>query len=161
MLEDLGSKNGTFVNDARVSSATLEDGDCVRIGNTLLVLRSVATSSCDALDLVAPARPPALATVLPSLARDLDVLARAASAALPMLLTSETGTGKEVLARAIHALSGRRGAFVAVNCGGLPPTLVEGVLFGHRRGAFSGAVADQHGFFRAADGGTLLLDEIG
>ncbi len=78
-----------------------------------------------------------------------------------MILEGETGTGKEVAARAIHALSGRRGDFVAVNCGALPAALVEGQLFGHRRGAFSGATEDRPGLFRAADGGTLLLDEVG
>jgi transcriptional regulator with GAF, ATPase, and Fis domain len=77
------------------------------------------------------------------------------------MLRGETGTGKEVAARAVHALSKRAGPFVPVNCGAIPVALVESHLFGHTRGAFSGAVRDEPGFVRAAHGGTLFLDEIG
>jgi transcriptional regulator with PAS, ATPase and Fis domain len=76
-------------------------------------------------------------------------------------LLGETGTGKEVVARSVHAASGRKGSFVAVNCAALPEALVEAQLFGHAKGAFSGAIRDQLGFVRAAEGGTLFLDEIG
>ena len=79
---------------------------------------------------------------------------------VPVLILGETGTGKEVVARALHELSARRGPFVAVNCGALPETLVEAELFGAKRGAFSGAIADRPGLVRGADGGTLFLDEI-
>jgi DNA-binding NtrC family response regulator len=78
-----------------------------------------------------------------------------------MLLVGETGTGKEVAARAIHARSGRKGELVAINCGALPATLMEAELFGHSRGAFSGAVTARLGLVRSADKGTLFLDEIG
>jgi transcriptional regulator with GAF, ATPase, and Fis domain len=78
-----------------------------------------------------------------------------------VLVRGETGTGKELVARGVHDASGRRGVFVAVNCGAIPGGLVESNLFGHVKGAFSGAVRDEPGFFRAASGGTLFLDEIG
>jgi DNA-binding NtrC family response regulator len=78
-----------------------------------------------------------------------------------MLVRGESGTGKEVVARAIHALSGRAGAFVAVNCGAIAATLVESELFGYKKGAFSSAHQDHPGLVRTSDGGTLFLDEIG
>ncbi|HZU85623.1 MAG TPA: sigma 54-interacting transcriptional regulator [Polyangiaceae bacterium] len=162
LLEDLGSKNGTCVNGKAVSAAALDDRDCIQVGHTLLVFRrALATPRSAPNDLVSTGRAPPLATLVPGFASELDALAVMALERIPMLLVSETGTGKEVLARAVHSLSRRRGEFVAINCGGLPATLVESVLFGHKRGAFSGAVADQLGFFRAADCGTVLLDEIG
>jgi len=78
----------------------------------------------------------------------------------PILLVGPTGTGKDLLAKAIHARSGRKGRLVEVNCGALPRDLIEGQLFGHRRGAFSGAVADAVGLVESADRGTLFLDEL-
>jgi two-component system response regulator HupR/HoxA len=89
-------------------------------------------------------------------------LPRVAESELPVLVLGETGTGKELVARALHALSPRRRAgFVAHNCGATPDSLIESELFGHSRGAFTGAVADRPGLFEAADQGTLFLDEIG
>lgn len=87
---------------------------------------------------------------------------RAAGSDIPVLITGESGTGKEIFARAIHHESARKQApFIAVNCGALPKDLIESVLFGHKKGAFTGAVADALGKFREAEGGTLFLDEIG
>ncbi|ABC31713.1 sigma 54-dependent transcriptional activator [Hahella chejuensis KCTC 2396] len=81
---------------------------------------------------------------------------------VPILIYGETGTGKELFARAIHNASGRAGKpFIALNCGAIPPELVDSVLFGHLKGAFTGAVADKSGVFQQADGGTLFLDEFG
>src|SRR5262249_26200946 len=89
-----------------------------------------------------------------------ELLARVARRQVPILVRGESGTGKEVVARAAHELSGRSGAFVAVNCAALPPTLIASELFGAKRGAFSGANQDRDGLVRAAHGGTLFLDEI-
>jgi len=98
----------------------------------------------------------------PAMRRLLRLARAAASSDVPVLLSGETGSGKEVVARAIHAWSPRAGGpFVKLNCAAIPPELVESELFGHVRGAFSGADRDRDGRFLTADGGTLLLDEIG
>src|SRR5688572_12944939 len=89
-------------------------------------------------------------------------LARAASVDAPVLVLGETGTGKSLLARALHAASPRaRAPFVALNCASVPDSLFESELFGHRRGAFTGALEDRPGLFESSHRGTLLLDEIG
>jgi DNA-binding NtrC family response regulator len=161
-VEDLGSRNGTFVNGARVREIMLEDGDVIEIGHTFLLFRQVPPDGGPAdLDVEALAsKPPGLATLSPGLARQIDQLERVARSDQPVLIGGQSGTGKELMARALHTLSGRGGDFVAVNCGSLPEALAEAELFGHRRGAFSGAVAERTGYVRSADGGTLLLDEI-
>ncbi|RMG46032.1 MAG: sigma-54-dependent Fis family transcriptional regulator [Acidobacteria bacterium] len=97
----------------------------------------------------------------PGLRRQLTGLARAARSPLPVLILGETGTGKEVVARALHEASGRHGPFVAESCAALPETLLEAELFGSRRGAYTGAVRDRPGRVLQASGGTLLLDEVG
>src|SRR5262245_61633219 len=92
----------------------------------------------------------------------LDRLAQVAPFNSTVLLLGETGTGKELFARALHERSPRRGRpFIAVNCAALPPTLIESELFGHEKGAFTGAVTMRQGRFELADGGTIFLDEIG
>jgi transcriptional regulator with AAA-type ATPase domain len=156
VAQDLGSTNGTFVDGKRITRAPLGPGSLLRVGEWIGLLLPA--------DLGAEAGVRELAGGLrggPRLVRALDPARRAASSSLPILLEGETGTGKECVARAIHEWSGRRGAYVAVNCAALPESLAEAELFGHKRGAFTGAAADSPGFFRAAHGGTLLLDEIG
>ncbi len=95
------------------------------------------------------------------IARIASLVERVAPSAATVLITGESGTGKEVVARRVHALSGRSGQFVAVNCGAIPEQLLESELFGYERGAFTGAVGRRAGRFELAQGGTLFLDEIG
>lgn len=164
-VEDAGSTNGTLINGEAVSSHTLRDGDTMELGHTVFLYREIEEeASGRARDLDPSMMVPlerGLATLDPNLSRRLERLALVAPSPLSIVLLGETGTGKEVLARAMHVLSKRPGPFVAVNCGAIPQSLVESHLFGHVRGAFSGAVKDEQGLVRSADGGTLLLDEIG
>jgi DNA-binding NtrC family response regulator len=98
----------------------------------------------------------------PAMQPVLNAAKKAAGSAIPVLIEGESGTGKELIARAIHGSSARRAKpFVAVNCGALPENLVESILFGHEKGAFTGATEKHIGKFAEADGGTLFLDEIG
>ncbi|WP_438001517.1 sigma 54-interacting transcriptional regulator [Sorangium sp. So ce185] len=160
LLRDLGSKNGTLIRDVRIREAFLPPGVPATVGGSEIV--------------VGPAGP---AAVLPLSAA--DAFGEAAGRSLPMralfarleraaptdetlLLLGESGTGKEVLARAIHARSRRKdGPFVVVDCGAIAPNLVESELFGHARGAFTGAAAARPGLLEQASGGTLFIDEIG
>ena len=165
VLEDTGSRNGTFVDGTVASKTVLEDGDVVEMGHSFFLFReSVALSTDDPEDLDSGAlQPPApgLGTLLPGLARELAALETVAHSTVSVVIRGETGTGKEVIARGLHLLSRRSGAFVAVNCGALPDTILETELFGYRKGAFSGAQEDRPGLVRSADHGTLFLDEIG
>jgi sigma-54 dependent transcriptional regulator, acetoin dehydrogenase operon transcriptional activator AcoR len=164
VLDDPSSKNGAVVRGVRTRSSTVALGDIFSLGHTVFFLAREPRSSIRALDTTAaelPAPVPELATFDATLATAVDRMAHVAMTDLPVLLLGETGTGKEVTARALHELSRRRGPFVAVNCGAIAATLVESELFGHRRGAFSGATTDKPGYIRTADQGTLFLDEIG
>ncbi|WP_049949692.1 sigma 54-interacting transcriptional regulator [Sorangium cellulosum] len=166
VLEDAQSKNGSFLNGERVTGATLLcDRDVIQIGPVFLRYRAAlpaAPETAADLDTVALApRAPGFATLSPQVAEQLVALERIARQPVTVLLLGETGTGKEVLARAVHALSGRAGPVVAVNCGGLPDSLLESQLFGHVKGAFTGAARDEPGTIRSANRGTLFLDEIG
>jgi sigma-54 dependent transcriptional regulator, acetoin dehydrogenase operon transcriptional activator AcoR len=150
-LLDLGSRNGTRVNGRVTKAARLALGDVVRVGDTVGLVTDLVGSALE--------MGPGLHAG-PLLQAELAAVRRAAPSDLPVILEGETGTGKEVVARSIHAWSGRSGPFVAVNCAALPEGLAEGELFGYRRGAFTGAERASLGLFRTADGGTLLLDEV-
>ena len=131
----------------------LAEGDVIRLGETLLVVDTIVDAA------TRETRP--LIGVSGAFLRMIDAADRVAPSKVTTLLLGETGTGKELLARRIHAQSGRSGAFVAVNCAAIPGELAEAQLFGHRRGAFTGANDAASGLFREADKGTLFLDEIG
>jgi transcriptional regulator with PAS, ATPase and Fis domain len=150
-ISDLGSRNGIRVNGREVSSAPLGAGDVVRLGGWV----GVVTATPGPLTVIAPGLLGGAA-----LQAALAPLKLAAPSDLPIVLEGETGTGKEVVARSLHSWSGRPGPFLAVNCAALPEGLAEGELFGYRRGAFTGADRPSPGFFRSAEGGTLLLDEV-
>jgi DNA-binding NtrC family response regulator len=164
-FEDTQSRNGSYLNGERVARGRIGRDDVLEVGHTFLMIRAFPQRLGEAVtDLDASAletETPAFRTLVPTVAKRLRDLRRIAHSPLSILLCGETGTGKEVLARALHQLSDRPGPFVAVNCCALTSGLAESQLFGHVRGAFSGAVGDSVGFVRAADGGTLLLDEVG
>ncbi len=165
-LRDVGSTNGTFVGDERVSERQLDETVTFVVGSAAFRLAN-DVPTYDPPQAITfghqlAGRREGVASLVPAIADGIASLLRIAAADLSILVQGESGTGKDVLARAIHRLSPRAAKpFVAVNCASLPDTLVESQLFGHARGAFSGAVRDEPGFFRAADGGTLFLDEIG
>jgi DNA-binding NtrC family response regulator len=149
IVRDLASTNGTLLNGVRVPTAELRPGLVLTLGATRL--RIAMDTKIDA-EIVGESAP---------MQRMRAEITRFAAVPLPVLIFGETGTGKELVARALHDQSGRRGHFVPVNCGSLPKELVESEMFGHERGAFTGAETRRKGFFQEADGGTLFLDEIG
>ncbi len=157
VVQDLSQKNGTFVDGARVREQLLRDGGVLRTGDSLFVLRYRATF--DEED--DGAERSGLLGISPAMRALRRQVALVAPTDAWVLLLGATGTGKEVTARALHAASGRAGELVAVNCGALPEHLAESELFGHRKGSFTGADRDHDGFFLRANGGTLLLDELG
>jgi DNA-binding NtrC family response regulator len=159
-VRDLGSTNGTVVGGALVREVLVRSEMSVRFGKTKTRLYfggahdEVATSASGSFG--------ALIGSSPAMRRVYTLLERAAPTTAPVLVTGESGTGKELAARALHDASNRRDQpFEVVDCGGLPPTLIESELFGHVRGAFTNAASDHEGAFERADGGTLFLDELG
>ena len=161
-VEDLGSRNGVSVNGAPIQAATrLNPGDIVALGRLFFVYQveeSEPVADLDAGDVTK--QPAGLLTLLPGLQERLARLRQEAARATAITLVGETGTGKEVMAKAIHKLSGRRGGYVGINCGAIPRDLIQSELFGHVKGAFSGATDNRNGYLREAHEGTLLLDEI-
>lgn len=152
-VRNLESRNGVFVNGRRSEDAPLGPGDVVRCGEWIGVVVAEAVEAAGFRE-IAPGwygGATLAAAVEP---------ARRIAPDLPVIVQGETGTGKEGMARALHAWSRRGGPFVAVNCATLPTELAEAELFGHRKGAFTGADAAGAGLFRAAHGGNLFLDEI-
>ena len=167
LVRDLGSRNGILLDGHPVEQGVLERGSELRIGDA--VVEFLDHDAADYLDY----RVDGSVTGKGRLVKNSDLvggyqmdriaaeLSRVSHTNLSVVLLGESGTGKEVVARELHRVSSRKGAFHAVNCAAIPATLLESELFGYRRGAFSGADRDKPGLIRMADQGTLLLDEIG
>ncbi len=169
-VRDLGSRNRTWVNGQPLSDdeeRRLQSGDVVVIGSLTLVLQRAGERPAPAL--AASSAPVVVqlgdsVTLLsdPAMVRVYELLRRLSRSMLPVLIIGETGTGKENAAQAVHHFSNRKsGPLVAINCAAIPENLFESELFGHVRGAFSGALSDKVGRLEAASGGTVFLDEIG
>lgn len=153
VLRDLESTNGLRVNGARVREALVERGDVITLGRASVRVEGAYDSESNADELVGAS---------PAMKALRDEIARYAEAPYPVLVQGPSGAGKELVARALHRNSPHSSApFVAVNCGALSPDVVESELFGHERGAFTGAVGRRRGLFEEAHEGTLFLDEIG
>ena len=158
-VRDLESTNGTFLNGVRIESAYAPHGASLRFGQTEVFV-TLVSGQAEAL--------PAVSAFGGLLGRSTELrrlhplLRRIAAASLPVLIEGETGTGKEIAAEALHSEGPRReGPFVVLDCTTIPAQLAESELFGHERGAFTGASSKKRGAFEMADGGTIFIDEIG
>jgi transcriptional regulator with GAF, ATPase, and Fis domain len=159
-LRDRGSTNGTFVEGIRVRDVDLAGGAVVKVGAS--AFRLEVRDEPAFVPVSDRAELGELVGASFEMRRVYAVVERVAPTDATILVQGETGTGKDVVARTIHALSRRSaGPFVPIDCGSIPGNLFESELFGHVRGAFSGAVGDRRGVFEEANGGTLFLDEIG
>jgi DNA-binding NtrC family response regulator len=159
VVEDLSSRHGTWIAGKRIQRAELELGSAVRLADVVIAVIPGHLSE-PASQLRKHGAPEALFLGLRM--RELrERLHRIAQTDLPVVLLGETGTGKELAAREVHLASRRKGPLRALNCAAIPLHLVESTLFGHERGAFTGADRTRAGAFEDAQGGTLFLDEIG
>jgi DNA-binding NtrC family response regulator len=160
LVRDLGSRNGTYAGDVRIREAVVPIGSRLKLGRTVIALTEAG---------VEPPRAPVTAPEIPGLVATSSAMQeigraieRLAQSNVSVLVQGETGTGKELVARAIHDAGPRaKGPFVVVDAGALPATLIASQLFGHERGAFTGAERRQEGAFELAHGGSIFLDEIG
>lgn len=153
-IRDLGSRNGLWVNGQRAEATALMNGDVIRLGEWVGCVVPGLTKDVHFGEIA----PGLLAG--PRLAGVLAPARKLAEKGMPLVILGATGTGKERVARALHAWSGRTGDYVGVNCAAIPADLAEAELFGHTKGAFTGAERARLGYFRQADRGTLLLDEF-
>ena len=166
-IADLGSHNGTRVNGQRIEgSVVLSRGDEIAIGDIAIVVHlrtpRLARGTQDPRSTRVALGDREVIVADPAMVRIYELLARLGRGDLPVLVCGETGVGKENAAFAVHHHSPRRaGPFVAINCAAIQESLVESELFGHEKGAFSGAIASKPGLFESAAGGTVFLDEVG
>jgi DNA-binding NtrC family response regulator len=159
LVKDLGSTNGTFLGPVRVREATIVTTSELTVGRSRVIVEPQAKRRVEVgfSDHFGP-----LVGSSPKMRRVFSVLEKVASTPLSVLIVGETGTGKELVAKAVHGAGGRAdGPFVVVDCGSIPPSLAESILFGHEKGAFTGAADRRKGALAEADGGTLFLDELG
>ena len=160
LARDLGSRNGTLVDGVQIKEAMLRDGSLVQLGRASVRLELSAETN--RLVLSDRTELGGLVGVSPAMRACFASLERAAPSDATVLLEGETGTGKSATAEAIHLESARAdGPFVVVDCSAMPAQLLESELFGHEKGAFTGAVARRLGAFEEANGGTVFIDEIG
>jgi DNA-binding NtrC family response regulator len=158
-ISDLGSTNGTFLGDVRLERSVVPNGTTLRLGRTSVFLGSGLPATVELHD---EDHLGELRGQTQVMRRLMSQVRRAAQSNVAVLFIGESGTGKELLARAVHEASPRvTGPFVTIDCAAVTPTLVASELFGHEKGAFTGAVQAKRGAFEDADGGTLFLDEIG
>jgi transcriptional regulator with PAS, ATPase and Fis domain len=160
VIKDCGSTNGTFVEGVQLREGEVKPGTSVRVGNSVFRIESAGLPTF--VPVSASSSFGELLGESLEMRRVYAVLERLAGSHATLLIEGETGTGKDVAARSLHAASARKaGPFVPVDCGAIPENLIESELFGHVRGAFSGALSDRRGVFEEAHGGTLFLDEVG
>jgi DNA-binding NtrC family response regulator len=155
-VRDLESRNGVHLNGQKVARELLHRGDLLRVGETVFRFATVEHDDAElaALD-------PGFVGASASFRRSFDQALKVAASNAAVLILGATGTGKQLVAEAVHRASRRAGPLVTVNCAALPGHLAESELFGHEKGAFSGADGARPGLFRAAERGTLFLDEVG
>jgi DNA-binding NtrC family response regulator len=159
LVKDLGSTNGTFLGSVRVREAIVSTPMELTAGRSRVFIEPQAKRR---VDVGFSDRFGRLVGGSPKMRRVFGILEKVANTPLSVLIVGETGTGKELVAKAVHDASDRQGgAFVVVDCGSIPPTLAESILFGHEKGAFTGATERRKGALAEADGGTLFLDELG
>jgi transcriptional regulator with GAF, ATPase, and Fis domain len=158
-LKDFESTNGTFVDGVAILEAFVGGDEIVRMGGT--ALRLERGDAVEAAPLPSAMRFGRTLGASTAMRRLYPLCERLAKSRVPVIIEGETGTGKEVLAESIHEMSGLQGPFVVFDCTTVSPSLVEAELFGHERGAFTGAVNARAGVWEEAHGGTLLIDEIG
>lgn len=159
-ISDLGSTNGTFVNGVEVVDAWLDGGEFVLVGATRFHVRKEVESKTALLTTRTSFG--SVVGASEEMRKLYPLCERLAVSDVPVIIEGETGTGKEVLAESLHAEGHRaKGPYVVFDCTATPPDLMESALFGHEKGAFTGATDTRAGVFEQADGGTLLLDEIG
>jgi len=160
LLRDINSTNGTYINGLKVKEAYLNPGDVIKIGNTEIEfiafdekVRIEPSPNHEFGELVGKSR---------KMRQIFSLLEKVAPTLATVIIEGETGTGKELVARAIHSASNRKEKpFVVFDCSAVAPSLIESELFGHEKGAFTGAIKQRKGAFEAAFGGTIFLDEIG